>query len=413
MIELREYQKTAVKKMLWSTQIEGASLVVLPQGSGKSIVIADFVQQWGKPTLILVPSKELLEQDMDKLSQYVDSSEIAVFSASMNSKKVGTFTFATIQSAHKDPSLFKGFEMVIIDEAHLVNPTNYEGMFNRLFDGMGNPKVIGLTASPFRMSHYYNRYDSGKFSIETVHCTKMINRLKERFWHQLIYVQQIEDLIGEGFLCPLTYIDHTLINQEVIPTNKSKSDFNMEAFEALISEKERSIAEGINAMQPLHKSVLVFASSVAQANRLAQATGADVVFGETPKKERERVVIGFKDGSIKTVINVGVLNTGFDHPQLDCIVLARPTRSLSLHVQMLGRGTRIAEGKTQCQVIDYVGNTRFLGRAETMRVEKNEGKWDVSTNAGWWHQRELYKFKLRQKEPVGYKELLSEYDGLL
>jgi len=116
MQDLREYQQEAIDKMLWSLSLPGNSVVSMAQGSGKTHVIAGFADQHKKPILILVPSKELLEQDLDKLSKVVKRKEIGVFSASMNEKTIKKFTIATIQSAHKHPELFTHYEVAIIDE---------------------------------------------------------------------------------------------------------------------------------------------------------------------------------------------------------------------------------------------------------------------------------------------------------
>lgn len=396
--------------MIWSLGLEGNSLVVMPVGSGKSVVIAAFASEVNEPILILVPSKELLEQDLEKLRKYVPDSEIGIFSASMNSKTINKFTFATIQSAYKHPELFAHFKIAIIDECHQVNMRKLDGMYNKLFKQM-KTKVIGLTATPFRNDFYYRRNSDYQYDIDSVHCVKMINRYQERFWKQLIYVNQIIDLIMDDYLVPLTYHDCRLMEQDDIPINKSASDFDLEAYEKLVIDKESQIIATIQRQQNTSKSVLVFASSKEQANRLASVFHAPTVFGDTPKKDRERIINGFKDGSIKTVVNVNCLTTGFDHPQLDCIILARPTRSLSLHLQMLGRGTRTAEGKTTCDVYDFVGNVDYMGRIETMEIAKNDNKWDVKTEKGWWHLREVYRHKLKFKEET--IKWFSKYNGII
>jgi DNA repair protein RadD len=123
---------------------------------------------------------------------------------------------------------------------------------------------------------------------------------------------------------------------------------------------------------------------------------AEVVSAKTKPKERDRVINGFKDGSIKMVMNVGVLTTGFDHPKLDCIVLLRPTRSIGLYYQMVGRGLRKAEGKTSCAVVDMTDTVKKIGRVETIRVEKVDGKWELLTERGSWHAKELYRFEIQK-----------------
>jgi DNA repair protein RadD len=96
------------------------------------------------------------------------------------------------------------------------------------------------------------------------------------------------------------------------------------------------------------------------------------------------------------VLNVECLTTGFDFPSLDSIVVLRPTNSIRLHVQMLGRGVRVAEGKKTCDIIDLVGNVKKLGRIETIRVEKVGGSWDIVSETGTWHNKELYSYLIER-----------------
>jgi DNA repair protein RadD len=131
---LRPYQEKAISKLLWSQKLEGADLCVLPTGAGKSIVIAELVHQLNEPILILQPTKEILEQNYEKLCHYVESVQIGIYSASMSRKDLGFYTFATIQSIYKKPKLFAHFGVIIIDECHLVNPKNLSGMYTKFFN---------------------------------------------------------------------------------------------------------------------------------------------------------------------------------------------------------------------------------------------------------------------------------------
>lgn len=403
---LRNYQEFTVNKMLWSITVPGNGLVSVPTGGGKTHIIAEFTKRLGKPVLILVPSKELLEQDLAKLQAVVDPSEIGVFSASMNSKEIKTFTLATIQSAYKKPELFNHYDVVIIDEADLVNPKSLEGMYRGFFTAIGNPRIIGLTATPFRMDSYYRRWGRASWQVETVHTVKFLTRYQERFWNRIIHVVHAQDLINEGFLVPLTYHRYALISQDRLAFNKSKSEFDLEDFEGKFNPFLQRIADMIEEREM--KSALIFCATITQANNLkALIPGSEVVTGETSKKERERIVGGFRAGTIKVALNVGVLLTGFDKPDLEHIIIARPTRSLRLHSQLLGRGMRIFPGKETCHVWDLVGNIGVLGTAESMRIEKLEGKWNIvsDTQPDGWHYKELYSFKLKLKKTEDEEEL--------
>ena len=135
--------------------LEGNDLLSLPTGSGKSIVIAEIANALNQDILILQPTKEILEQNKKKLMAYVDRKDIGVFSASMGEKEIRKYTFATIGSVYKVPERFAHFRLVLLDECHLLNPKATGSMFGRFLAGMNNPKVVGLTATPYRIFPTY------------------------------------------------------------------------------------------------------------------------------------------------------------------------------------------------------------------------------------------------------------------
>ena len=393
---LRPYQLQAVSKLLWSKKLEGADLCVLPTGAGKSIVIAELAHQLNQPVLILQPTREILEQNYEKLIHYIEPAQIGIYSASMDQKDLGFYTFATIQSIYKRPELFIHFKVVIIDECHLVNPKNFDGMYTRFFREIGQPKIYGFTATPYRLDQMYTRTKTGEILTHTT--TKLINRTKGRFWHRIMFNINNEDLIKEGHLVPLKYIDKSIIEHADIPTNISKSDFNLEKYEEKIEKKESSVLEAISFGMESSKSVLVFCSSVKQASDLCYlVAGSAIVTAKTKKKDRTRIIKEFREGKIHTVFNVGVLTIGFDHPTLDCIILLRPTRSIGLYYQMLGRGVRPAEGKDHCKVIDMTGTVKQLGRIESIKLIKRD-QWELESEKGSWHNRILDSFLIRNND---------------
>ncbi len=386
---LRSYQKQAVEKLLWSKDLKGADVCILPTGAGKSLVIAELAHRINAPILILQPTKEILEQNVDKMLHYVDSDEIGIYSASVNRKDTNVYTFATIQSIYKKPELFQDFPFVIIDECHQVNPKNLSGMYTSFLKDIGSPKVIGLTATPYRLDTRYERLKNGAILTHTV--TKLINRTKGRFWERIIFNINCKDLVDQGYLMPLRYIDKSIFKQSELPTNKSKSDFNLTLFEEKLKDRMDEVLEAIFFAQELGKHVLVFCSSVEQAEALQEIVpNSGVVTSNTNKSDREVLINAFRDGDIQTVFNVGVLTTGFDFPELDCIVLLRPTKSIGLYYQMAGRGVRIAEGKKKCYLLDMTDTVRNLGRVETIRLVKRD-MWELeSETCSNWHNRTLY-----------------------
>ena len=401
--DLRDYQKDALNNIVSAIKsgLKGNHLVVLPTGAGKSFLISSLAHILNSPVLILQPTKEILQQNYDKLLRYIDKNEIGIYSASMNEKIIRTFTLATIQSIYKKTELFKHFKFVIIDEAHNLNTTNSAGMLTSFLRNIGHPQVVGLTATPYRMATSYKfikakpnePFSSNELIAYTT--VKLINRMKGRFWRNLIYNINIQELIDKGFLCPLEYIDKSLTEHEDIPLNKSESDFNLVKYEEILSKKQVKILKIINYAESIAKSVLVFCTSVKQAEVLCSMTkGSEVVTAKTKADKRDAIVKRFKDGKVKTIFNVSVFSLGFDHPALDCIVLLRPTRSIGLFYQFLGRGVRMAPGKTSCKVIDMTSTVKNIGRIETIKLEKMNN-WELLSEKGSWHNREIYHFKIK------------------
>lgn len=186
---LRPYQEKVVNKMMWATTIEGNSVVCLPTGSGKSLVIAAFaeryIKQHHKPVLVLSPNKEILEQNYQKVTSWINESKVSYYSASMNEKEINQVTLATIGSVYKIPEKFTHFDVCVLDEGHLCNPKKMNTMYRKFFKEAGIKNVISTTATPFRQDVYYDfpggwknykgtRYQ--KMQIEAVTTTKMITR---------------------------------------------------------------------------------------------------------------------------------------------------------------------------------------------------------------------------------------------
>lgn len=383
--KLRPYQQQAsdiaVKFFLERKQEENG-LIVIPTGGGKSLCIADIankIKQYG-PLLILQPSKEILEQNFAKLQNY-GCWDSAIYSASMRSKDINMVTFATIGSIMNHMDDFKVFKMVIVDECHYVN--SKAGQYKEFIE-TEQRKVIGFTATPYRLGSY-----EGGLSV-----LKFLTRTRPRIFSKMLYYCQISELLANGFLANLRYFDCTSLDMKRIKANSTGADFDEKS---LLQEYERSkfydnlTSTVIRVLHPKsgmpRKGILVFTRFVKEADLLVkklQSIGfrAAIVSGETPKKERERILEEFKAGRIKVVSNVGTLTTGFDYPALDTAILARPTKSLALYYQMVGRCIRPYEGKDGW-VIDLGGSYKRFGAVGdlTIGLEKpNSNRWAVFSN---------------------------------
>ena len=332
-IQLRDYQKAASDKAVAFFNDKKAkynAIMVLPTGSGKSIVLADIANRLDDNILIFCPSREILKQNYEKMGM-INPFGCAIFSASFNSKDVGKVTFATIGSVKSHPELFQHFKYIMVDEAHQCNPK--QGMYKEFFEVLGQTKVLGLTATPYRLSSYMG----GSM-------LKFITRTRPNIFSKVIYQVQISTLLDMGYLSKISYyqLSPTGWNESRLKVNTTGADYTDKS---VIMEYQRvdfygflvSIVERL--LNPkrggARKGILVFTRFVKEANQLAdKIPDCAVVSAETPKAERDTILQKFKAGEIKVVANAGVLTTGFDYPELDTVVMARPTMSLALYYQM-------------------------------------------------------------------------------
>jgi DNA repair protein RadD len=398
-IVLRPYQEAAVEKYLWASTKQGNDIISIPTAGGKSLIISAIAKEIDKECVILCPNREILEQNRQKLLNYVPEEEIGVYSASFKRRDINRFTLITIQSAYKVPELFEHIDFFLADECHLINQKNKNGMLSSFLREVGNAKVVGFTATPFRNVLGYAQTPFG--GLEATTMVKLINRMRPLFWHRLLYNLNTEDLLEQGYVSPIEYNVKQLIEDYKIPVNRSRSDFDLTAFTKLLTPFEGQIADEINKQAKERKAVIVFCASVEQAQRMAAIMNyGDVVTGDTPTKERDRIINDFKSGKIKVVFNVGCLTTGFDFPELDTMFLLRPTRSLNLYQQMCGRLLRIAEGKLSGHLFDYTNTVKNLGKIEDIKLIK-EDKWELYANGEKFHNKPLFSYEVKKPRKVG------------
>jgi DNA repair protein RadD len=394
MYSLRPYQVNVVSSIQNEMSQFGNPVVVMPTGSGKSLIIAEIARWLNQSILILQPSVEILRQNKEKLLALVDKNDVGVYSASMGEKTIKTYTLATIGSVYRKPEHFNHFKLVIIDECHLVNHKKLSTMFMSFLRRIGNPKVVGLTATPYRQETWGERIKNGYYISHTT--TKMINRCMNPFWNKIVACINIQDLINAGYLMPLEYIDKSIIQHDQLKANTSHTDYDLTDFQRKIADKEQVVLDAIEYAKKNCQHVLVFCASINQAENLASKCNGAVVTAKTGKKIRQKIVDDFRLGKIQTVFNVDCLTIGFDFPELDGIVVLRPTQSIRVHVQMLGRGVRTAPNKKSCKVIDMVGNVKRIGPVESVQIKRFDTGWDIVSFTGAWHNRELYQFTVKR-----------------
>lgn len=377
MYTLRPYQKEAVSKCLEFFEIgshDDKPIVVAPTGAGKSIYIATIANSlMGQGVLVLQPSKELLEQNFTKYRAY--GNEASIYSASLKQKEIGNVTFATIGSVKNLASEFQHVKFIIIDECHLVPPKE-NSMFVTFLSGMTQAKVIGMTATPFRLKKYRNPWTGKPFAQ-----INLLPRERPKFFNRFLHITQVEELYRDGFLCPIKYVPMTWDSGKLI-VNTNGSEYTDKSIEWAL--KQQKINDQIPAIvkqsiEKGRKHRVVFVYSVADAIELTSKTpDSAYVCAMTKPKERDRIITDFRNGKIKTLYNVNVLTIGFDFTALDTIILARPTMSLALFIQMTGRGTRLHPGKKDCIIVDMCGNIARFSEIEKIKYELDaKGKWVI------------------------------------
>lgn len=362
---LRLYQSKTVDDMLLELQHYTKPFVInLHQGGGKSWVIAEVAKRVGK-CLILCMSKELVEQDAEKIR--LVGADCSIYSASCGEKVISDITVATIGSIRKVPQYCDRFDLIIIDECDQFPCDNKESMYSKFFRAVKKP-VVGLTGTAFRTAYSYSRLRNGDV-IQSTHI-KALDQF--RFWGKVINEVSYQELLAQEFLTPIQYsIADT--DRHMLRENSTGLDYTDESLADYGVTNRQRVCECINGALNVWKCkrVLVAVPNIEEAEAIANMCGGATVHSKMTKRERESIVNRFKSGEIKVVVQVLVLNVGFDLPALDCIIFARPSKSLRIWAQTVGRGIRIdpENPKKVCKCIDMGGMLKLYGRIEDVKVK--------------------------------------------
>jgi DNA repair protein RadD len=366
----------------WTKHTDEAAipLLVLPTAAGKSVICAEIVrqmwEQWPEfhpRTVVLVPSKELAEQNAAKLRALLPHTiSVGFVSASLGTKKYNADVIvATIGSIHKSAHLLGNIKAVIIDEAHLVSQQAGDaGMYRNFLSKLGELcqfRTVGMTATPFRGNQVWlTDGDDPLF-------TGIASRVSMR------------ELLDANFIAPLvppTQRIETRIDASHVGI--SNGDYKVGELSREVEKYLAKVAAESIRIASERRKWIAFTPSVANAESLADKLNklgvvSAVVCGDTPKQKREDLIRQFKNHQIHCLVTVLALSVGFDVPDVDCIIWCRPTKSPVLYVQGMGRGTRIADGKTNCLVLDFTDTVERLGPVDTIqgRAKKKSGKQDA------------------------------------
>jgi DNA repair protein RadD len=370
---LRAYQRKALDDLYhWFETHDGHPCLVLPTGSGKSHVIAELckeaIQNWPETKiLMLTHMKELIEQNAQKLRMHWPNAPLGIFSAGIGRKELGEpITFAGIQSIkHHDVG---HIDLCIIDECHLVSH-KAEGTYRTFIEKLerNNPdlRVIGLTATPYRIGHGIITDDPAIFD-------------------DLIEPVTIAELQSQGYLADLRS-KVTRSKLDVTGVHRRGGEYISNELQKAVdvTSKTEAVVEEVIDLAGIRRSWLFFCAGIEHARHVmdvlvSRGISAGCITGKTGKKEREKILESFKNKEIQALTNANVLTTGFDYPDIDLIVMMRPTLSPGLYVQMAGRGLRLKSHTDHCLVLDFAGVVETHGPITAVRVpgkgkEQGEG----------------------------------------
>ena len=366
MLDLRPYQREAIDALYsyWSSG-GGNGLIVLPTGAGKSLVLAalcqELLQNYQALRIgVVTHVKELIAQNYQELLRLWPSAPAGIYSAGIGRRDTrAQILFCGIQSVWNKVQLLGGFDLLLVDECHLIPrsaDTSYGKFISRLKDETPDMRVTGLTATPFRLDS--GRLDAGK----------------DRLFDGIVYEANVADLIEAGYLSPL--VSKATIQQlDTTGVAKRGGEFVAGALEIAVDKDwiTRAAVAEMAQFGADRRAWLAFCAGVRHATNVRDAIRAagftcETVTGETPKADRDRIIRQFRDGHIRCLTSVGVLGTGFNVPHVDMIALLRPTQSAGLYVQQVGRALRRAPGKENALILDFAGLVKKHGPIDTVTV---------------------------------------------
>jgi DNA repair protein RadD len=367
---LRNYQTQAVNAAVEHFRHgDDPAVIVLPTGAGKSLVIAELSRLAKGRVICLAHVKELVEQNHAKFLATGSAAGVfsaGLFSAGLFSAGLGQknstakTTFASIQSLSASLDSFRSpASLIIIDECHRVGIDD-SGQYNKTLTHFRtlNPsvKILGLTATPYRLGsgwiyqHHYHGY--------TRPCMTS-------FFKKCIFELPLQYMVKNGYLTPPIHYDAAIAHYDFSLLTQSldgEQDTDDIALNELIHKHPRvtkAVTEQILQLSQNRQGVMIFASTIDHAQEITGYLPADqtaFITGTTKIKQRDALIAAFKAKEIKYLVNVSVLTTGFDAPHVDVIAILRPTQSISLFQQIVGRGLRLSPGKNDCLVLDYTNN---------------------------------------------------------
>ncbi len=356
--QLRDYQKNAVEKAVqFFKRSKEPAAVVLPTGSGKSLVIAELARIARGRVLVLAHVKELVEQNYEKYVSYGLSA--GIFSASLGKKeRHEKATFGSVQSIARAPDdFFEDFSLLVIDECHRVadsSDTQYQEVIRKLQTLNPDIRILGLTATPYRLGlgWIYERAPNGEIKSD-----------RPRFFKQCVYELPLSYMVKNHFLTVPVKVTIPVTSYDFSELSETGRMYSLSEIEEILKSQKQLTPLIISNIVDIterydRKRVMIFSASVRHAEEILSYLPegqARLVVGDTDMSSRDQIVTDFKARKFKYLVNVSVLTTGFDAPHVDVIAILRPTESNSLYQQIVGRGLRLSPDKKDCYILDYTG----------------------------------------------------------
>lgn len=363
---LRPYQRRALDDLYewFGRHPNGNPIVDACVGAGKSVLIAtlcrEAIEQWPETRIVMtVASRELCQQNLHKLLAVWPEAPASLYSASLGARQLGgAVLYSTIGSIYKRAHQLGAVSLLLVDECHLIGSAE-TGMYRQLIADLTkyNPgmRVIGWTGTAFRGNGIW------------------LTDQDEPIFHGIAAKITMRELLDSKYLSPLRSIaTETQINTAGL--GLQAGDYRVSEL-ADVSDRESLVRAACAELVTLaagRQRWLVYGVTIAHATHIRDALRdlgvvAEMVSATTPLPERDAIIKAFRAGRVRALVNVAVLTTGFDVPEVDCIALLRATRSPLLYTQICGRGMRIADGKQDCAWIDFTSTTATLGPVDQIK----------------------------------------------
>lgn len=369
-MDLRKHQQAALQAIGTALKAGHNPAVQMATGTGKSLVIADLASNANYDVWVLTHSQELVKQNAETYFRYTGA-QAGIICAGLNRFDYDHgVIFGTIQSVI-NPALrgeIRKPTLIVIDEAHRVNhKTGEQGMYGRIFERYPLARRIAMTATAWRM-------DDGL----------IYGPDPEKFWFDTCcFKYTVAQGVSDGWLSPLVGVE-TEVQLDLEGVTVGDDFNNTEVGDRETNDWLKGCALSLNTLAAKRQHVAVYCPTVVSAMRAAamvhQVTGwsTGVLTGSMSRTERHDVLKSFTSGGLRVLCSVETLTTGWDMPELDCLVCLRPMQSSSLWVQILGRGTRKHASKKNCLILDYVGNLQRLGGVDMLETFVRERNGEAS-----------------------------------